>query len=208
MPHIGSQQVDVEGVNLLRKWITSLAPDASPVHIEPSLQSTPQALEAVARLDRGEIAQPDRERLLAEARDAAPEIHNLFTRFQPQQYRDQLNRRPDVAHLLSVTGDATKGAALFADKRMQCINCHRVSQTGGQIGPALDDVGKRLKPAEILGSILDPSKKIDPKFAAWTALTIDGKVYSGLLMSRTESAVTLRTVRNEDVVIRKWTLKN
>ena len=90
---------------------------------------------------------------------------------------------------------------------MQCINCHRVSQTGGQIGPALDDVGKRLKPAEILGSILDPSKKIDPKFAAWTALTIDGKVYSGLLMSRTESAVTLRTVRNEDVVIPKMDLE-
>jgi len=207
MPHIGSQQVDVEGVNMLRKWIASLPSDESPVQIKPSLQSTPQALEVVARLDRGEISDVDRIRLLAAARDAAPEIHNLFTRFQPQQYRDQINRRLDVAHLLSIAGDATKGAGLFAEKRMQCINCHRVGQTGGQIGPTLDDVGKRLKPAEMIGSILDPSQKIDPKFAAWTALTIDGKVYSGLLMSRTETAVTLRTVRNEDVVIPKMDLE-
>jgi len=207
MPHIGSQMVDVAGVKMLREWITSMKPDAPPVPIEPSLQSTPQALEVVAGLDRGEFADDDRDKLLAEARDAGPEIRNLFTRFQPQEYREQFNRRLDVDHLLSMKGDATNGAALFADKRNQCINCHRVGKTGGQIGPALDDVGKRLKPGEVIGSMLDPSQKIDPKFAAWTALTIDGKVHSGLLMSRTEAAITLRTVRNEDVVIPKTDLE-
>ena len=104
-------------------------------------------------------------------------------------------------------GNATKGAELFAEKRIQCVNCHRVGKTGGQIGPALAAVGKRLKPGEILTAMLDPSQKIDPKFAAWTALTIDGMVHSGLLISRTEVAVTLRTVRNEDVVIPKTDLE-
>ena len=207
MPHIGSQQVDVEGVNMLRDWIASLDSEAQSVPIEPSLHSTPQALEVVARLDRGEIADNDRKTLLAEARDAGPEIRNLFTRFQPQEYREQFNRRLDVAHLLSMTGDATNGAALFADKRNQCITCHRVGKSGGQIGPALDDVGKRLNPGEVIGSMLDPSQRIDPKFSAWTALTINGKVHSGLLVNRTETDVTLRTVRNEDVVIAKSDLE-
>jgi putative heme-binding domain-containing protein len=207
MPHIGSQQVDVEGVNVLREWIAELDSDVPAVGIEASLKSTPQALEVIARLDRGEIAHDDRVRLLAEARDAAPEIHNLFTRFQPVEYRQQLNRRLDAAHLSALKGNAARGAKLFAEKRIQCINCHRVGKTGGQIGPALDGVGKRLKPGEILAAMLDPSQKIDPKFAAWTALTIDGMVHSGLLVSRTEVAVTLRTVRNEDVVIPKTDLE-
>ena len=206
MPHIGSQQVDIEGVNILRDWIAALESDQPAVAIDASLKSTPQAMEVVARLDRGEIPHDDRERLLAEAREAAPEIHNLFTRFQPVEYRQQLNRRPDAAHLSALKGNVTRGSKLFAEKRIQCINCHRVGRTGGRIGPALDDVGKRLKPREILAAILDPSQKIDPKFAAWTALTVDGMVHSGLLVSRTEAAVTLRTVRNEDVVIPKTEL--
>ncbi|MCP4169885.1 MAG: c-type cytochrome [Fuerstiella sp.] len=207
MPHIGSRKVDVNGVNMLRAWVSSLPSDGTSVPITASLQSTPQALEVVARLDRGDISDDDRTSLLADARNAAPEIHNLFTRFQPQAYRQQLNRRLDAAHLLSMEGNAAKGAALFTNKRFQCITCHRIGKTGGQIGPALDDTGKRLKAGEILAAILDPSQKIDPKFAAWTALTIDGAVHSGLLVHRTASDVTLRTVKNENIVIPRTDLE-
>jgi putative heme-binding domain-containing protein len=71
----------------------------------------------------------------------------------------------------------------------------------------MDDIGRLLKRNEILESILNPSKKIDPKFAAWTALTTEGKAYSGLLVSRSEKEVTLRTAKNENIVIAKADLE-
>lgn len=200
MPHIGSREVDVEGVKLLRKWIASMDEDSAS-EIAPSLASTSAALELVAELDDGSLSATDRERWLVKAREAPPEIRNLFTRFQPFEYRQQLNRQLDPEMLLAINGDAARGATLFADKRNQCITCHRIGQQGGQIGPALDDVGKRLKPHEILTSILEPSKKIDPKFAAWTALTTEGQVHSGLLTERTDTKVALRNAKGDDVQI-------
>ncbi len=202
MPHIGSREVDVAGVKLLREWILSLDRDAASDSV-PSLTSTPAALDLVAQLDDGAIDNAERDRLLKEARQAPPEIRNLFTRFQPLEYREQLNRQLDATQLLSMTGDAQRGAALFAEKRYQCINCHRVGKAGGQIGPALDDVGKRLRRHEILASILDPSQKIDPKYAAWTALTTEGTVHSGLLIERTATKVVLRTTKGDDVTIKR-----
>jgi len=205
MPHIGSHHVHVDGVSLLREWIASLdSPSgekslSAPPH--PSLKSTAATLQLMADLDAGEMPTHKIDSILQQARSAPPEIHNLLLRFQPQKYRELRNRSLDPRALLAMSGDAGRGATLFADKRLQCINCHRVKDVGGKIGPALDDVGKRLTSAQILESILEPSKKIDPKFAAWTAVTINGKIYSGLIVDRTSYAVVLRNSKNEDVTI-------
>jgi len=201
MPHIGSQLVDAAGVRLLRQWVESMNSETDQKAPAPSLASTSAAMELIARLDRDEVAPPEREALLQQARESSPELRNLLARFQPLEYRQQLNRSLDPLALLAINGDATAGERMFAEKRIQCINCHRIGKSGGQIGPALDDVGKRLKRAEILEAILEPSKKIDPKFAAWTAVTADGKVHSGLMVDRSESAIVLRTPANEDIRI-------
>lgn len=201
MPHIGSSQVDARGVALLRDWILSLSSEAAVPQIIPSLKSTPAALELVGKFERGDLSVSDREQILQEARNSAPEIRNLFTRFQPLQYQQKLKTRLNVAEILQLKGDSKRGAALFAAKNVQCTNCHRIGKAGGQIGPALDDVGKRLPQREILDSIVSPSGKIDPKYAAWTALTVDGKVHSGLLVDRSDRSITLRTIKNEDRVV-------
>ena len=198
MPHIGSDIVDVAAVQLLREWITSLADVPNPP--TPALVSTAAAIELAAAMDRGEVADVDS--VLQQAKSATPEISNLLARFQSYEFRQQLNRDLDPAILLALPSDAVTGAKLFADKRIQCINCHRVGQLGGQIGPPLDDVGKRLKRPEILDSILHPSKKIDAKYASWTALTADGKIASGLMVDRTDQSIVLRTPKNENITIR------
>ncbi len=204
MPHIGSQEVDVAGINLIRNWISSVPAKEKFLHgPKASLGSTSAALELVAQFDQGNITGRQKEELLKQARDAIPEIRNLFIRFQPLEYRLQQNRIPNVAMVLSQKGDANRGSALFANKRIQCVTCHRIGKTGGHIGPALDDVGLRLKRQEILDSILFPSKKIEPRYAAWTALTVSGKSHSGLLVHRNESHITLRSTKNEDLRIAK-----
>jgi putative heme-binding domain-containing protein len=73
-----------------------------------------------------------------------------------------------------------------------------VGKVGGQIGPPLDDVGRRLPRAEILQSMLQPSLKIDPRYTTWTVLTDEGKVVSGLLLKKTDQHVLLRTPQGKD----------
>ena len=46
-----------------------------------------------------------------------------------------------------------------------------------------------------------PSKKINPKFATWIAQTKDGKLHSGLLMSRDEQKVVIRNAKAEDTIL-------
>lgn len=50
-------------------------------------------------------------------------------------------------------------------------------------------------------SLLEPSKKIDPKFATWIAQTKDGKVHSGLLISRDEQSIVIRNAKAEDTIL-------
>lgn len=205
MPHIGSHRVDTSAVNVLRQWIASLEDATTPAETPNTEQrsqtpdTTSAALELVADLDAGRISATDKQQLLQSVRHAVPEIRNLFTRFQPVEYRRTLNQTVDAAQILQLPGDVQRGAAIFADKRYECVNCHKISGQGGQIGPDLTDVGKRLKRPEILQSILEPSAKIDPRFAAWTVVTNAGRVHTGLLIDRTEQHIHLRTTRNEDI---------
>lgn len=202
MPHIGAKMVDVDGVNMLRQWIAAMD-ESSPAAPSPSLDNTASAMSLLAQIDGGKIDDKKKAKFINEARNAAPEIRNLFVRFQSAEFREQLNRSLNVSHLLTLPGDRKSGAVVFANKSVQCANCHQVGGQGGKIGPALDGVGKRLPKDQILDAILYPSRKIDPKYAAWTALTVEGKVHSGLLETRTDAGVTLRTPKNEKINIAK-----
>ena len=204
MPHIGSATPDPRGISVVRDWIQTLAPNAT----EPAtltkgsppaeLTSTSQALEWMLALHDNSLAADDRQRLLEAARRAPPEISNLFERFQPVELRRRIRTMIDPGGVLAIAGDASAGRDMFFDKRTQCMVCHRIGTQGGAVGPALDDIGIRQTRAEILASLLEPSKKIDPKFATWVAQTTDGKVHSGLLMSRDGQKIVLRNAKAED----------
>ncbi|QGJ68520.1 C-type cytochrome [Planctomycetales bacterium 10988] len=91
--------------------------------------------------------------------------------------------------LIGLKGDAKNGHEVYA---RTCRNCHKVGDEGFELGPALTDVGKRLKPEEIIESILDPNAKVDPKFASTQILTDEGIVHTGLIADESEDIVTLK----------------
>jgi putative heme-binding domain-containing protein len=62
-------------------------------------------------------------------------------------------------------------------------------------------VGKRLTPAEIVESLLEPSRKVEPKYATWYVETKDGNVHTGLLMERSEAEIVVRDAQGHDVRI-------
>ena len=70
---------------------------------------------------------------------------------------------------------------------------------GGQVGPALTQVAARLSKAQILESILEPSKVIDPKYLTYVAETSAGKLHIGLLALKNDKEVVLRQVCNKDL---------
>ncbi len=207
MPHIGSATPDPGGISVVRDWIQSLEPKhahaatATKDSIPIELTSTSEALEWMLALHDSSLQANDRQRLLESARRAPAEISNLFERFQPAELRRRIRTTIDPAAVLAVTGDANAGRDMFFDKRMQCAVCHRIGTQGGAVGPALDDVGKRQTRGEILASLLEPSKKIDPKFATWIAQTKDGQVHSGLLISRDEQKTVIRNAKAENTIL-------
>jgi putative heme-binding domain-containing protein len=84
---------------------------------------------------------------------------------------------------------------------MQCRNCHRLNDVGKQVGPDLADIGARLKKDKILESILHPSRTIDPKFSSYIVETVDGRIMTGLLKSKTNEQVVLITTDAKEVSI-------
>jgi putative heme-binding domain-containing protein len=85
-------------------------------------------------------------------------------------------------------GKPDGGEAVF--KRV-CAACHKIGDVGFEFGPNLGDVGKRLTRREIIESIIEPSKKVDPKFVATTVITADGKTEIGLVVKKSDEAITI-----------------
>jgi putative heme-binding domain-containing protein len=83
------------------------------------------------------------------------------------------------------------GKRLFVEA--SCAGCHKMHGEGGVIGPELNDVFKRWKGDRfgVLREILDPSHKVDAKYAMQRVLTVDGQIINGILMKDDDDTVTL-----------------
>ena len=104
--------------------------------------------------------------------------------------------------LLAMKGDAASGKEVFfKTKGLECATCHKVAGQGGKIGPDLSDVGKRQSKRQILESILDPSKDIDPKYAAYQIEVDDGRKLTGLIVARDEQSLTIRDPQGKDTKV-------
>jgi putative heme-binding domain-containing protein len=122
------------------------------------------------------------------------QIRDLFERFVPPDQRVQrLGTAFDVAQLLARSGDAERGKELYFNLTgVQCKNCHRIGETGGMVGPELDHIGKKYNRAQMLESIVEPSKTVDPKFTVYLIESTSGKTFSGQLVERTAAEIVLK----------------
>ena len=104
------------------------------------------------------------------------QVRDLFERFLPEEKRPQrLGQVIDPQVILQLTGDAVRGEQLFATAAgVQCRNCHRLGNVGKQLGPDLTRPEKKRTRAQLLESILQPSKDIDPRYVAQLVETKDG----------------------------------
>jgi putative heme-binding domain-containing protein len=87
-------------------------------------------------------------------------------------------------------GRAAEGRPLF---EKQCAICHRFGGIGKDVGPDLTTITSRFKKADILESILWPSKVISDQYQAEMFELADGTVVTGVLVRETAAAVLVRT---------------
>jgi putative heme-binding domain-containing protein len=172
--------------------------------IDQLLSSTSGALMLAQTLADNHMTEPARSQILAAAsKRPEPQIRDLFERFLPEDQRiKRLGSAIRPEQILSLKGDPARGKELFfKSMALQCINCHRVAGTGSTLGPDLSEIGKKYTKSQILESILEPSKSIDPKYIAYLVETTDGKVQTGLLVDKTDKEVVLRIVGDKELRI-------
>jgi putative heme-binding domain-containing protein len=126
-------------------------------------------------------------------------VRDLFERFEPPgQRRERLGTAIKPERILSLKGDAARGGKLFASSAVQCSKCHRLGGTGPELlGADLSKIGGKYNRTQILESLLEPSKFVDPKYQAVIVRKKDGDVLSGIVLSRTEQELVLRDAEKE-----------
>ena len=132
-----------------------------------------------------------------------PVVRDLYERYVPEEQRTKkLGTTVKADDILMLPADTLRGKLLFAEsKSVQCRNCHKVGEIGKQIGPDLNAIGKKLDKPKLLESMLEPSKTIDPKFAAQLVETSDGQVVTGLLVRQDDTQVVLRQIDGKETTV-------
>ncbi|MCA9162882.1 MAG: c-type cytochrome [Planctomycetales bacterium] len=99
---------------------------------------------------------------------------------------------PPVAELVGRSGDAAHGRELFMTTAT-CGKCHKVRDEGKEVGPELSEIGSKLSRDALYVAILDPSAGISHNYETYTVLLDNGTVVTGLMVSETDEAVTIKT---------------
>ncbi|MDF1812611.1 MAG: c-type cytochrome [Verrucomicrobiales bacterium] len=114
--------------------------------------------------------------------------------------KEENSRAEVIAHYapaLKKGGNAEVGRQIF---RRACVTCHRLENTGINLGPDLLTLTERSRKS-LLDSILDPSSNVDPRYKLYTASTKDGRVLSGFLDSQSDTHIVIRQPDNQTVRI-------
>ncbi len=219
MPHLGSKLVDDQSVTLIHDWIASLT--GKPADPEPAaltqlaksdaasnsvatvaeLLATPsQALRLAQALRQRRISESNRKLVIdAALQQTDLAIRDLFEPFVPEEQRTKrLGESIRPQEILAMLGDLARGRQLFHESTVtQCRNCHRSEEKGGELGPDLSGIGKKLDRAKLLDSILQPSASIDPKYAGWLVETKSGTVITGFMVEKNEAGIVIKDLQNK-----------
>jgi putative heme-binding domain-containing protein len=208
MPHLGSEWPDPSGIELIDAWICSLGnKDQPPVRSQPQnldhdFKSFKAALPLIRSLPE-RLGDRDRGLLLTHAAKLEPgPIRDLFEGYLPADSKGRkLGSNPRPSTILALTGNARKGEELFFAKDLKCASCHKIGDKGVTLGPELTSIGKTRSRPELLESILQPSLRIEPQFAAYNVKTLDARTFTGLLLKRDDQQVVLKDGENKTVTL-------
>jgi quinoprotein glucose dehydrogenase len=141
--------------------------------------------------------------LEAAAQRKNPEIQKMLT-----DREAALAKNPDplAAYRFALGGgDRERGLQVFETQpALACVRCHRVgTESGGDAGPNLADVGAKYPREYILESIIKPNAKIAPGFETIVLTRKSGEIAAGVVAAENDRAVSLRSPDGKIVEVDK-----
>jgi putative heme-binding domain-containing protein len=179
--------------------------DARNAAVQTLVGNTEGALALMSKLHDGKLKSDDRVAAVETVRNGSSDVRGLFDDFIPESQRKKtLGRTFEPSIVLDQDGDALRGRLIFFSDAARCRTCHHTDDAALSVGPTLKEISKKYQhESEMLQHILQPSLKVDEKFAAWAVVTIDGKVLTGLLEKQTDTEVVLRAADRQLVTVAK-----
>ena len=186
---------------LLHRLETSGSPSAEATAntLDQLLASTSGSLQLMWAVDAAALTGPLRQAVIDKAsKHSDPQVRDLFEKFLPEEQRTKrLGSAVKPEEILALQGDPARGKQVFFNAAgVQCQNCHRIAGQGTELGPDLSHVGSKYSQAQLLDTILEPSKEIDQAFVTYAIETRNGQVYIGLLVQKAGDEVVLKDARN------------
>ena len=107
-----------------------------------------------------------------------------------------------LREFVAKSGSPDRGRAIYLDaKKGGCVTCHRLEGSGGEVGPDLTKIWETLSFDKRVESILDPSKEIKEGYDTYKVATTDGRVLTGLLVSKNDREITLKDAQAREVKV-------
>ena len=111
---------------------------------------------------------------------------------------DEMRRMvADVARL----GDPARGELLYRRQDLSCTKCHAIAGSGGQVGPDLASIGTSAPVDYLVESLLLPNKAIKEGYHALTVTTGQGRIFTGIKVSESNTELVLRTAEDSEISI-------
>jgi putative membrane-bound dehydrogenase-like protein len=101
-------------------------------------------------------------------------------------------------------GDAEKGRRIFfSHQTAQCIRCHSYDDMGGNAGPRLNGISKKLTRTQLLEALIDPSARLAPGYGVVTVELKNGQTVSGVLQGEKDNGILVKVGGQPDTLILK-----
>jgi len=99
--------------------------------------------------------------------------------------------RQEFLKTVTASGDATRGAGVFARPELGCTACHGIGASQPGLGPDLGALGTAQTPDFILRAILEPQVEVKEGFMSWTLTLQNGEEIQGRIESTSAQEVVL-----------------
>ncbi len=105
-----------------------------------------------------------------------------------------------VADVLK-SGDAARGEAIYRRKELQCLNCHAIAGSGGQVGPDMTSIGASAQPDYLVESLLVPNKAVKEGYHAIEVNRLSGQIVSGIKLRESPKELVIRNAEDKEIAI-------